>query len=313
MKAAAALAVMALTTTAAQADSILSAAESAAWLQRIADASRQLAYEGVFVFSQGERIQTLQVANRPSGQGKESRLVILDGQPREVRCQDSESIRLTSEGNVTQLEQRSGTRHFPDLLPANANALAEWYNLRLGGMDRVGGHDCQRIDLLPKDRYRWGYQLCVEKKTALPLKAVMVNEAGQPMLHYAFAEVRIGTAPRPAPVPAARIAATSSLRPTSGEIVEVRQLPPGFERVAAMRRALPNQAGEVEHWVFSDGLTHVSLFLKQNERPVNAVKGNSARGMMHLLTRQVGKYQATVVGDAPWPTVERIAAGLAER
>jgi len=306
MRAALALATLA---TVAHAEAPLPGSEGAAWLQRMADASRQLAYEGVFVLSQGDRIQTLMVANRPSGNGKESRLVIMDGQLREVRCQHSESISLVSDGAVTQFEQRSGTRHFPDLLPGNAAALAEWYALRLSGKDRVGGHDCQRVDLVPKDRYRWGYQLCVDKKTALPLKAVVVNESGQPMMQYAFAEVRIGSLPRPAPLqPAA-----TTIRATPGDVVDVRQLPPGFERVAAMKRPLPNQAGEVEHWVFSDGLTHVSLFLKPSERPVAAVKGNSVRGMMNLLTRQVGRYQATVVGDAPWPTVERIATGLIER
>ncbi len=312
MRAALALATLA-TATAAHADPPLSAADASIWLQRMADASRQLAYEGVFVLGQGDRIQTLQVANRPSGGGKESRLVIMDGQPREVRCQHSESISLVSDGSGTQLEKRSSTRHFPDLLPGNAAGLAEWYALRLGGSDRVGGLECQQIELVPKDRYRWGYQLCAEKKTALPLKAVVVNESGQPMLHYAFAEVRIGAMPRPAPPARLPASAAASIRTTPGDAVEVRQLPPGFERVAAMKRSLPNQAGEVEHWVFSDGLTHVSLFLKPSERPVAGVKGNSARGMMNLFTRQVGRYQATVVGDAPWPAVERIATGLIER
>lgn len=315
MRAAACL-LCAFLTSGSWATQTLPGQEAAALLQRMADAARRLSYEGVFVFQHGDAMQTLHVVNRPAGPLKESRLVAMDGVPREVYCRQGESVSVVSEGGVQRTDRRPSSRHFPDLLPANAALLANWYAVRLGDAERVAGLDCRRVELAPKDAYRWGYVLCAEKDSSLPLKAAMVNEAGKPLLQYAFAEVHIGSQLRgntqgaqqkivPGPV--------EPMRAVSSEVITVRQLPPGFTRIAAARRKLPNKPNEVEHWVYSDGLTHISLFIEPATRPVEAVKGASPQGMMNLLTRQVGNWQVTVLGDAPWPAVEAIAMNLAER
>jgi sigma-E factor negative regulatory protein RseB len=286
--------------------------EAAALLQRMADASRRLAYEGVFVVQSGGEMQTLAISNRPIGGAKESRLAAMDGVQREVRCTQTGSLSLVSEGGQLRMERRLNSRHFPDLLPQDATPLANWYGVRLGEFARVAGLDCRQVELTPRDGFRWGHVLCAEKDSALPLKAVMVNEQGKPLMQYAFAEIRLGSAPR---MNTARALpeVPDSARPVVGDSVLVKQLPPGFSRVTAVRRTLPNRPGEVEHWVFSDGLTHVSLFLENSPRPVETVRGQSKQGMIHLLTRQVGPLRATILGDAPWATVEAIAMNLEAR
>jgi sigma-E factor negative regulatory protein RseB len=296
----------------AQAADPLPSADAAAWLQRMADASRRLAYEGVFVFQHGDApMQSLMVANRPAGSGKDSRLTAMDGLQREVRCTQGVSMNLMIEGGHIKAEKRLNSRHFPDLLPANAAPLANWYAVKLGESSRVAGLDCRQVELAPKDAYRWGYILCAEKDTALPLKAVMVNETGQPLMQYTFAEIKLGAMPKssPAPMPGMPEAA----QPVGTERVGVRNLPPGFTRITADKRKLPNKSVEVEHWVFSDGLTHISLFLETAPHPVESMRGQSKLGMINMLTRQVGPMQATILGDAPWPAVEAIAMNLEAR
>ncbi len=296
----------------AQAADPLSPAEAAAWLQRMSDASRHLAYEGVFIFQHGNAaMQSLQIANRPAPSGKDSRLTAMDGIQREVRCTRNIAMNLMTEGGHVRAERRLNNRHFPDLLPANAGALANWYSVRLGEPSRVAGLDCQQVELAPKDAFRWGYVLCAEKDTALPLKAVMIDEAGRALMHYTFAEVRLGALPRSAPAPMPDMPAIA--RPVATERVGVKNLPPGFTRITAVKRKLPNKSGEVEHWVFSDGLTHISLFLEPVSHPVETMRGQSKLGMINMLTRQVGPMQATILGDAPWPAVEAIAMNLEAR
>lgn len=295
----------------------LTRGDAAAYLQRMSDAARQLPYEGVFVMTQGDRAQTVRVMSRLSGPVKESRLMVLDGQEREVRCSRSNSISLVGSGAGMRMERRLGSRHFPDLLPDNAAALAEWYDVRLGNMERVGGFECRQVDLVPKDAYRWGYVLCADKNTAFPLRAVMVNAAGKPLMQYRFAELKLGAPVRMQPPPAVP-AQTDGVRAVdeaemNDSPVQVNQLPPGFVRVAGMRRHIPNHASVVQHWVFSDGLTHVSMFLEPSSKPIAPVKGESPLGMMNLLKRQVGGYEVTIVGDAPWPTVESIAMQVGTR
>lgn len=298
----------------AQAAEPLSAADAAAWLQKVANAARNTSYEGVFVFQQGgagASQQTLQIAGKPTGHDTQTRLVSMDGEQREVRCSQRASFTLMFNGAQLQMEKRLNNRHFPDLLPAQAAPLANWYTVRAGVPDRVAGRECDNFELTPKDRFRWGYVLCVDKGTAFPLRAVMVNGEGQPLVQYRFTDIRLGASPRidSKPIPAIPDAA----RPVQNEKIGMAALPPGYARIAAMRRQLPNRPGEVEHWVFSDGLTHVSLFLEQASRPVEPLRGESKQGMTHMIKRQVGAWQATVLGDAPWPAVEAISTALEAR
>ena len=72
---------------------------------------------------------------------KDSRLTAMDGIQREVRCTRNISMNLMTEGGHVRVERRLNNRHFPDLLPANAGALANWYSVRLGEPSRVAGLD----------------------------------------------------------------------------------------------------------------------------------------------------------------------------
>ncbi len=319
----------ALLTLPVQAADPLSTHDAATWLQRMSDAARNVAYEGVFVVQHGSAMQTLSIVNRPFGSTKEgraereSRLAAMDGAQREVRCTQSGSITRVMEGGQIKLEKRLNSRHFPDLLPPNAAALANWYSVKLGELARVAGLDCRQVEILPKDPYRWGYVLCADKDSGLPLKAMMINEAGLPLMQYAFAEIRIGGSPKVESQSSRDTwrmpAQPASVRPIGIETVSVKNLPPGFSRIAAVKRTLPNRSGrarmssEVEHWVFSDGLTHISLFLEPATRPIASVRGQSKQGMINMVTRQVGPMQATILGDAPWVAIEAIAMGLEMR
>jgi sigma-E factor negative regulatory protein RseB len=182
-------------------------------------------------------------------------------------------------------------------------------DVRLGDNARVAGLECRNIAIEPRDAFRWGYTLCAEKDSGLPLKAVVVDGEHKPLMQYAFAEVKLGSAPHLAgkralpdmPEPA---------QPIASEQVTARNLPPGFTRIAAVKRHLPNMNEEVEQWVFSDGLTHISLFLTPAKKPVETVKGHSPHGLVNLMRRQIGDIQVTVLGDAPPAAVETIALGL---
>jgi sigma-E factor negative regulatory protein RseB len=286
--------------------------DAVSWLQKMADASRHVAYDGVFVFQHGDIMQTLHIVNQPTGPSKDTQITSMDGAQREVRCTQGASVNMVVNGGSIRVERRLNARHFPDLLPSNAAPLTNWYGVRLGRADRVAGLDCQNIELVPKDHYRWGYVLCADQDNYLPLRAVMVNDAGQPLLQYSFAEVRIGSG-HLSDMPKVNSAAEEPPRAGDNDNLVVGRLPPGFSRVAAIKRRLPNRPQDVDHWVFSDGLTHISMFIEPALHPVETVRGESRKGMLNLLTRQLGHWRITVVGDAPWPAVESIAMSLSER
>lgn len=298
-------------TTLAQADEALPGNEAELWLRRMSEASRNLSYEGVFYFQHGDLTQALRVVNGASSGHKLSMLTSMDGKRREIRCEKGNAVSITPDGRATRMVKRISSRYFPDLLPVDVSGLGAWYSVKLGDVDRVANLDCQDVQLLPRDQFRWGYVLCAEKNSYLPLRVTMINDAGQPLLKYAFSQVRIGRSSPIQALPKVVMESMDSPMEAGEEVVTVKQLPPGFSRVAALRRKLPNHAQAVEHMVFSDGLTYISLFVEQAVQPVESVKGESRKGMINLLTRQVGNWRVTVLGDAPWPAVEAVARGLA--
>lgn len=304
------LALVSVLAVPAWAGTAVSDAEAASWLQRVSDASRKLPYQGIFVMQMGDRMQTVEVENHTGGISSATRLVVLDGQPREIHCSRNESVTLAWGAKGQRLERRLGSRHFPDLLPERAGKLVAHYILNLGGIDRVAGRECQVLELVPRDGYRWGFEVCADQLTGLPLRAMMVDGEGRTLVQYAFVKVRNGAVGKPDPNLPGPLP-FEDLKPVDSGPVMARALPAGYEKVVAIKRKLPNRQGEVEHWVFSDGLNHISMFVEPAPRNPVGLKGQSARGMLNLLTRKLGRYQVTVLGDAPLPAVEMVAKHLA--
>ena len=311
--------VAALTSSPARAVDNLPTPEAAAWLQKISNAAHQMPYEGFFSFQIGNNkstpAQTLMVTNQPSPHATEntvvSRLLTLDGSQREVRCTQRAAFTMMINGAQMQSQKRLSNRHFPDLLPTDANQLVNWYGVRLGTAEQIAGHDCTNIEIIPKDGFRWGYVMCVDNRSGFPLRAMLVNDSGESLMQYRFTELKLGAPVKMDSAPAAKRVDAVPLM--ANERVTFSDLPPGFSRIAATRRKLHNHPGEVEHWVFSDGLTHVSLFLEPTRKPVDVIKGQSRQGLINMMKRPVGSWQATVLGEAPMATVEAISMGLQVR
>jgi sigma-E factor negative regulatory protein RseB len=318
MKHTAALLLLALTSSPAQSAEALPKAEATAWLQKIANAAYKMSYQGYFTLQIGDEknapAQTLMVTNQPSPRATDntivSRLVTLDGSQREIRCTQRDAFTMKINGAQMQVQKRLSNRHFPDLLPTDVSQLANWYGVRLGSTSQVAGHDCTNIEITPKDAFRWGYVMCIDNRTGFPVRAVLVNEAGEPLMQYRFTELKLGASVKVEPPPFKRVDA-APLMPN--ERIIFSNLPPGFSRIAATRGKLQNHPVEVEHWVFSDGLSHVSLFLEPSKKPVDVIKGQSKQGLVNMMKRPVGDWKATVLGEAPMATVEAISMGLQAR
>ena len=69
-------------------------------------------------------------------------------------------------------------------------------------------------------------------------------------------------------------------------------------------------AGEVEHMVFTDGLSTVSIFFKAANTDQSDMTGPSKMGAVHAYRRTIENYRVTVMGEVPAVTVEYLAMGV---
>ena len=200
-----------------------------------------------------------------------------------------------------RLERNAAKRFFPALLPEQPASLLNYYNVRLGGTERVAGRPSQVVTLEPRDGYRHSFNLWLDKSTGLPLKSRIVSSNGGMVSMYVFSEIQIGQAPDPRlfqnDLAGKRILKASLER--SAETAWEIASPPGFVRVQEAVRPFPGKKSPVTHLVYSDGLSVLSLFIEPLDGQSQSLQGLSAEGAIGVYSRQVAGHKVTTLGEVP--------------
>jgi len=283
------------------------AQDAEAWLGRMADALQQVDYRGVLVYSHGAQLHGVQVFRAAGPDGARERLVALDGAERDViRHGGRQLCRSGSDGDFGQLASGPG--------PALVLKLPlEHYRLQMDGQDRVAGHAVQVVTIEPRDAFRFGHRLWLERESGLPLRSLMFGSDARVAAQSFFAQIELGYLPtaeelgRCDELPPAPAAARSAEPATSHWRIE--DLPPGF----SLLRVLTGVAGgESEQQIYGDGLAMVSVYIERRAMVAEPLSGPAQRGALSLFGRSLGGHHITVVGEVPAITVQRMAQGMVD-
>ena len=242
------------------------------WLQKMASAAQKLNYTGIFTYQSGGSSETSRITHLVDAGGEHEKLEVLDGSPREVVRNNDEVRCFLPEDKLVIVEKRGQIKAFPALLPTSVNSLSDYYLIRKGDVSRVAGLDSQLIVLEPKDALRYGHHLWADVNSGLILKARMVNERNEAIEQFAFTQFQIN-------VPIDR----ETLKPKFGKEGKVWRIHnarasqslsagsdwlfkaqlPGFRKSAGMKRQATQENGpETTHFVFTDGLASISVFIE---------------------------------------------------
>jgi len=275
--------------------------EATDWLNRAATAAKQLNYSGVYVYHHGEHVEVMRVSHRKDASGEQEKVEVLDDLPRQFLRLNKDVYCQLSDGKTVRMEKNTSRRFFPALLPENPEDLQRNYTIKLGGSERVAGVNCQIVTLEPRDGYRHGYQLWLDKRSGLPLKSRIINSNGGVVSMFVFSEIQIGRAPDAQifrqDLLGKKIVMASIEQPPS--VVWDVTAPPGYARVLEATRPLPGKKLPVTHWVFSDGLSVLSLFIEPGSDASASLQGLSAEGAMGVYARQLDGYKITTLGEVP--------------
>jgi hypothetical protein len=139
-------------------------------LERVSEAALRLNYDGTFVYRNGDWMESMRIIHRagtPGGRGSQARLMSLSGAAREVirdetraTCilPDSESVRVSK----STPRADSGFSVFDP-----SGDFRQHYSLSTAAGERVAGRVTQRVSVMPKDMYRYGYRLSVDDETGV--------------------------------------------------------------------------------------------------------------------------------------------------
>ncbi|MCB1734572.1 MAG: MucB/RseB C-terminal domain-containing protein [Gammaproteobacteria bacterium] len=286
-------------------------------LQRMARAMRSLDYRGTFIYRRDEHIDTLQVFHLGSQDEERERLVTLAGQAREiVRNGDDVQCILPDRGKVLVGHQHR-LKPFPVALTDNIETLYSLYRFADQSDERIAGRDTRVIAVQPRDGYRYAHRLWIDADSGLLLRSDMLNEAGEPIEQVMFTNVALNAeiaeqdlAPSVDVSDFVMVPDSENL-PTAEVRLPVPQLPPGYQLVSRKQRVVGADAVSVEHLIYSDGLSTISVFFDLAPERDDLLEGESSHGAANAFGLYREGAHITVVGEAPKAAIEYIATGFA--
>lgn len=297
-------------------------ADLGAWLSRVHEASRRRAYVGTFVVSAGGHMASARIWHVCDGAHQVERVESLSGIPRSTYRRNDQVVTFLPESRKVIVEKRESLGLFPNLVLDDGSAIVRSYRLKRSGQERVAGFEADVVQLQAQDRLRFGYRVWTEKKTGLVVKLQTLDATGRVLEQSAFSELQLDE-----PVSMARL--THMMNRTQGYEIETptmtkttaagegwtfRSVASGFDlvgchiRTASVEPEAP--AAPMMQCVFSDGLASVSLFVEGFDARRHARESAQALGATHTLTRRMGDWWLTAVGEVPALTLVIFAQGL---
>lgn len=288
------------------------------WLERMARSLHTLNYQGTFVYASGPRMETISLQHTVDEQGEREHLIALNGAPREVLRDGAAVTRILPEASSIFSQPDTPSATFPMALGEAFSHLDQFYSFQLGDSERIADRETQQIHVNPRDSYRYGYRLWLDRQTAIPLKAALLDEEGYPLEQVMFTSFRLmqedESASRTAESPTVSPALPAEpARRARKEIAttpwKIKALPDGFELFSHIKETLPGSSQPVDHVVFSDGLVSVSAYMERmSDR--KGLNGISRLGAFSAFGLNLEDYQVTVVGEVPPATVEFIGRAI---
>ena len=163
--------------------------EAMRWLDRMSHSLRETSYRGVFTYQHGTAVQTMRISHSVRGRYESEQLTHLTGtSARVIRTQHPLDCihpghRLVRIGQLYGNAQADGEGEC---------GIGAHYRLQMAGELRVAGREAVAMNVMPRDSYRYGYQIALDRETGLLLKTQTVNREGQVLERFQFADVRIG-------------------------------------------------------------------------------------------------------------------------
>lgn len=291
----------------------LHAADAQNWLSRLLKAERQQSFQGIFVYERNGSFSTHAIWHQ-AGQNGESRerLLRLDGAPMEVVRVDGR-LQCGSSILADQLIEGAGPWLSHLLEPQR---LAEWYEIRMVGESRVAGRTAVVLTILPRDQYRYGFELHLDSETSLPLKSLLLNEKGLLLERLQFTQLDTSTPltkdklePGPTCRPVEILQAAS---PKQG-VWRSEWLPPGFTLRSMHTQPSPVSGETITYLMYGDGLARFSVFIEPLHSPL-VEDARSQLGPTVAVSKRMstadGDMMVTVIGEVPLGTAERIALSM---
>ena len=306
--------------------SVNSYAVDDAWfvLQKSAYASRELNYQGVFLYQNGKQTRSVQITHMNNAGQELTRNVVLDNsisssqvnQPREVYSQGKDIVIFRPQNQKMVIEKRRGQNLFPAMLPTDLVTIKTSYTARLGGLEYVAGRKAQIVELMPKDAFRYSYKIWADTEYGLLLKMTLIDSKNQTLEQIEFNQLSMLNSqdenwfkPRIDVKKSYVMEDATAVNQITNDWI-VSELPVGYVKVDHRAVVVLGKTAPVDQIIFSDGIASFSLFIEPLTKGMHPKMGHMQIGSTNICANVINGYQLTVVGEVPAATVMQIAKAV---
>ncbi len=288
-------------------------------IRQMSEANHKLNYEGIFIYRRQGKMDTMRIIHKVDENGIQERIVSLTGVAREI-IRDKNSVICILPDDESVMVEKSTPRQFKiSQLPEQISNVSEYYTFSIAGQDRVANRPAWIVDIVPKDDYRYGYQLWIDLESKLLLRSELKNKQGVLLEQFFFAKFQIikeipdeWLKPEISGVGYTWHYNSSANYPVhKGDVSwKATWMPDGFTMSDQDRQNVDKSLMPVEHLMYSDGLATVSVFVEKLDKSVKIVTGPSSRGGVNTFSTMTDSYLITAVGEVPRDTVKLFAKSI---
>lgn len=292
-------------------------APASQWIERMSNSLLELNYQGDFQYqvddskihscfrvwhkvSNGELYEQIDIIDRPS----------LGNAALGVQSSCRQASQPLSHAHVAV--------HHADILQVfdhhQHQHLNQYYDIHIVGHNRIAKHDVIEIAVKPKDRYRYGYLLSLDKLTGFPVRNVTLDRAGGHIERVEFFVLDIG-----ADIATDTFQLTNDDTPVAFDNVSTINTPVQAWRAQwvplGFSEATYSHSNTNDTKMFSDGLAVFSIFvdpLADSEKAFDEAHTQQGATTTYSSVAYVNNqaYRVTVMGNIPVNTAKHVAQSI---
>jgi sigma-E factor negative regulatory protein RseB len=272
-------------------------------LNRMTHSHRELNYRAIVTYQLGDQLTSYRVTH-----------IVNEGKEFEAL----ESLDRDHQGLVHHGHDVSCVHPGPQLIrlvnPDEDQGFYRYYDVDVAGEDRVAGRDTVTLLIKPRDVYRLGYQLSLDKETGLLLGSDIVSQQGEVLERFQYVMLELNIPDNELVFDGAievehTPAALDGLAVVRGHLWRANWIPAGFT-------SLKDTGGDGGAITYTDGLAVMSVFVeplpKADTDAASVTEGGMRRGasVSYTVAFPDSGMFATVVGEVPMLTAKQVAKSL---
>jgi sigma-E factor negative regulatory protein RseB len=290
------------------------------WIQRMSHAMQQYSYQGHFVYLHDGQLESMSIVHVKDELGNRERLVSLNGEAREI-LRDNKNLTCiwpsSKQVVVDQVKQVNNVS--PIWIPEDVQRLSKFYEFKMLGYDRIADHNAVIISILPKDEFRYGMKVWLDRDTGLLVQSSVINGNGESVEQVMFTELTLlDSEQQKAFSVLPKIDDSYALirshdgadgnRISSDDKWQFNSVPGGFWLETSFRKKMSVSDEFTQQMILTDGMASVSVFIEQAHD--QQLAGESSMGAVNAFGTRYKEFNITAIGEVPAVTVRQIAEAV---